>query len=127
LGISVNNDGTISLNATSLTSELSSDYSGVVSFFQNSNSWGTEFSNTLNNLGTSSATGTLALALKADTSIESSLNLNVSNEQVIISAQQVSLTLALTSANEILQSIPSQLDNINELYSSISGYQAPRG
>jgi len=127
LGLGVNNDGTLSLDSTALTSELNSDYSGVVNFFQNSNSWGVGFSNTLYNLGTSNVVGSLALALSSDSSIESSLNLNITNENTIISAQQTSLTLELTSANEILQAIPSEIDNINELYSSITGYQAPTG
>ena len=122
LGISVNDDGTISLNTATLSSELNSDFSGVVGFFQDANSWGVDFSNTLNNLGTSNTSGTLALALSADSSTESSLNQNISTENLYISAQQTSLTAELTSANEILQAIPSQLDNINELYSAITGY-----
>jgi flagellar hook-associated protein 2 len=126
LGLTVNNDGTISINSATLNSELNSDYSGVVNFFQTANSWGVDFSNTLNNLGTSNVSGTLALALKADSASESSLNQNISDENLRISAQQVSLTLELTSANEILQSIPSNLDEINELYSAITGYQAPK-
>jgi flagellar hook-associated protein 2 len=126
LGFSVNNDGTISLDTAALTSELNSDYSGVVSFFQNSNSWGVDFSNTLSNLGTSNVEGTLALALKSDGAIESSLNLNISNEDLLISAQQVSLTIELTTANEILEAIPSNLNEVNELYSAVTGYQAPQ-
>jgi len=125
LGIGVNNDGTLTLDAGALNNELNSDYSGVVSFFQNSNSWGTGFSTTLNNLGTSSVTGTLALALSSNSAIESSLNQNISNQELRISAQQVSLTLELTQANEILQSIPSNLNEVSELYSAITGYQAP--
>lgn len=127
LGITVNDDGSLSLDETTLTSELSSDYSGVVNFFQNTNSWGKALTNALDSLGTSSTTGSLALALSANSSVESTLNLNISNENTIISAEQSSLTLSLTSANEILQSIPSEIDNINELYSSITGYQAPTG
>jgi flagellar hook-associated protein 2 len=96
-----------------------------VSFFQNSNSWGVDFSNTLNNLGTSNVTGSLALALSADQATVSSLNQNISTENLQISAEQSSLTLELTSADEILQAIPSNLENINELYSAITGYQAP--
>jgi flagellar hook-associated protein 2 len=126
LGISVNNDGTISLDAATLNDELNSDFSGVVSFFQNSNSWGVDFSNTLNNLGTSSVTGTMALALKADSATESSLNQDISKENLLISAQQISLTAELNSANEILQAIPSNVNNVNELYSAITGYQAPQ-
>jgi flagellar hook-associated protein 2 len=126
LGISTNDDGTLSLDSATLNSELNSDYSGVVSFFQDANSWGVDFSNTLNNLGTSNTEGTLALALAADSASESSLNQNISNENLVISAQQSSLTQELTSADEILQSIPSNLNNINELYSAITGYQAPQ-
>jgi flagellar hook-associated protein 2 len=126
LGVSVNNDGTLSLDTNALNSELNTDYSGVVSFFQNNNSWGLQFSTTLNNLGTSSPTGTLALSLTSDSAIEASLNTDVSNEDRLISTEQVSLTLELTSANEILQSIPSNLNNVAELYSAITGYQAPQ-
>ena len=126
LGISVNNDGTISLDSATLSNELNSDYSGVVNFFQNANSWGLDFSNTLNNLSTSNPLGTLALGLSSDSATESSLNTDISNENLLISAQQVSLTDELNSANEILQSIPSNVNDVNELYSAITGYQAPQ-
>ena len=125
LGITVNDDGSLSLDSATLSSELNTDYSGVVGFFQDANSWGVDFSNTLNNLGASNVDGTLALALKADSATESSLNQNLSSENQLISTEQISLTLELTSADEILQAIPSNLDNINELYSAITGYQAP--
>ena len=52
LGISVNNDGSLTLDATSLDSVLNSDYSSVVGFFQNANSWGQTFSNMLTDSGT---------------------------------------------------------------------------
>lgn len=126
LGISAQDDGTISLDSATFEQELNSDYSGITAFFQDANSWGVDFSNTVNNLGTSSVTGTLALALSANSSIESSLNQSISAENQTISAEQASLTMELTSANEILQAIPQNLDNINELYSAITGYQAPR-
>ena len=125
LGFSVNNDGTLSLDVATLGSELNSDYSGVLAFFQDSNSWGLDFSTTLNNLGTSSTTGLLSLALSANHATESSLQGNISNEDLLISTEQVSLTLELTSANEILQAIPANLNEVNELYSAITGYQAP--
>jgi flagellar hook-associated protein 2 len=125
LGISVNDDGTISLDSTTLNNELNSDYSGVISFFQNANSWGVDFSNALDNLGTSSVTGSLALALSADSATESSLNQNITTENLLISTEQSSLTQELNSANEILQAIPANLNEVNELYSAITGYQAP--
>ena len=40
LGISVNNDGSLTFDAASLDSVLNSDFSGAVGFFQNASSWG---------------------------------------------------------------------------------------
>lgn len=122
LGVSVNNDGTLSLDSTSLSSVLNSDYSGVVGFFQNANGWGLTFASAINNAGTGSSTGVLSLAEKSNSSVESTLNANIKREDSIISARQVSLTLELNSANEILQALPSQLNAANELYSAITGY-----
>jgi flagellar hook-associated protein 2 len=122
LGISVNNDGSLTLDATSLDSVLNSDYSSVVGFFQNVDSWGQTFSNMLTNTGTTAGTGILALASSSNSNIESTLNADISREESQISAEQKSLTAALTSANEIMQMLPSQLQGVNELYSAITGY-----
>jgi flagellar hook-associated protein 2 len=127
LGISVNNDGSISLDAASLDSVLNSDYSGVVGFFQNANSWGQTFSNILTNAGVSSPTGVLSLASTSNSNIEATLKANISKEETLISAQQKSLTAELNSANEIMQELPSQLQGVNELYSAITGYNQQKG
>lgn len=125
LGVSVNNDGTLSLDQTSLTSVLNNDYSGVVAFFQDANSWGQSFSKVLSNSGTGT-NGLMKYALSANSSIESNLNADISREDSIISAQQKSLTLEMNSVNEILQALPSQLNQANELYSAITGYNQTR-
>jgi flagellar hook-associated protein 2 len=122
LGISVNNNGSLTLDATSLDSLLNSDYSGVVGFFQNANGWGQNFSTMLTNSGPAAATGILALAATSNSNIESTLNADISKENSHISAQQASLTAELNSANQIMQELPSQLDGVNELYSAITGY-----
>jgi flagellar hook-associated protein 2 len=122
LGITVNNDGSMTLDAASLDSVLNSDYSSVVGFFQNTNSWGQSFSSMLTSAGTSSVTGILALESKSNSTIESTLNAEVAREDTYISSQQKSLTAELNSANEIMQALPSQLEGVNELYSAITGY-----
>jgi flagellar hook-associated protein 2 len=122
LGISVNTDGTLSLDETTLVSALDSDYSSVAGFFQNANSWGANFTKTLTNAGDSSSTGILKMAEKSNSSTESTLNADISREEILISAQESSLTLELTSANEIMQMIPMQISEVNELYSAITGY-----
>jgi flagellar hook-associated protein 2 len=81
----------------------------------------------LTNAGTSSPTGLLSLATSSDSSIESTLNSDISKEDIAISAEQKSLTAELTSANEVIQEIPMQLSQVNELYSAITGYNSTNG
>jgi len=127
IAISASDNGTLTFDAASLDSALNSDFSGVQGFFQNANSWGQSFSHLLNSAGTSSATGILSLASKSNSNIESTLNADISKENLLISAEQVSLTAELNSANEIMQQLPSQLQGVNELYSAITGYNQNRG
>jgi len=122
LGISVNNDGSLTLDATSLDSVLNADYGGVVGFFQNAGGWGETFSTTLTNSGSATRTGILGLASSSNSNIESTLNADISKEQLLISAQQVSLTNELNQANQIMQQLPSELQGVNELYSAITGF-----
>jgi flagellar hook-associated protein 2 len=122
LGISVNNNGSLTFDATSLDSLLNTNYGDVAGFFQNANSWGQNFATMLTNAGSSSSTGLLALAGKSNSSTESTLNAEITKENSYISAQQASLTAELNQANQILQELPSQLQGVNELYSAITGF-----
>jgi flagellar hook-associated protein 2 len=122
LGVSVNNDGTLTFDATSLDSVLNTDYSSVAGFFQNATSWGQSFSTILTNAGTKSPTGILSLASTSNSNIEATLNADISKEDLLISAEQKSLTTELNQANQIMQQLPSLLDQVNELYSAITGY-----
>ncbi len=122
LGISVNDDGTLTFDADSLDTVLNTDYNSVVGFFQNANGWGQSFADMLNNAGTSSPTGILSLASSSNSNIESTLNAEISKENSMISAEQSSLTTELNSANEIMQQLPTELNGMNELYSAITGY-----
>ena len=129
LGITVSQkaDGSLTFDAGALDSVLNSDYGSVVGFFQNANSWGQTFSNILTSAGTSSSKGILALASRSNSNVESTLNAEISKEEILISAQQKSLTAELNSANEIMQALPSQLEGVNELYSAITGYNQNTG
>jgi flagellar hook-associated protein 2 len=122
LGISVNKDGSLTLDANALDSLLNSDYTSVIGFFQGANSWGQSFSNMLTDAGTSSSTGILKLAQTSNSNIETSLNAEISKEDAYISSQQTKLTAELNQANEILQQLPSQLSGMNEMYAAITGY-----
>jgi flagellar hook-associated protein 2 len=120
-------DGTMDFDASVLDAALNSDYSGVLGLFQNANSWGQSFQTMLNNAGSSSSSGTLALAQKANSNMESTLNADVTKEDATIATQKAKLTTELNAANEIMQQLPSQLQGINEMYSAISGYNQNKG
>ena len=122
LGISANPDGTLALNATTLDATLNSNYSDVVGFLQNNGSWGRGLTTTLNTLGSSSSTGAIALELAQNSSVETSLNTNITNENALIAVQTKTLTAELNTANEELQAIPQQLNELNEIYSAVTGY-----
>jgi flagellar hook-associated protein 2 len=122
LGINMNNDGTLTLNADTLNSALNSNLADVTGFLQNSGSFGQTMSTTLNNLGTQAPNGSIYLAQQQNAAQETALNADISNEETLLAAQKTQLTNELNAANQILQSIPSQLNQVNEIYSSFTGY-----
>ncbi|MDR3742566.1 MAG: flagellar filament capping protein FliD [Terracidiphilus sp.] len=126
LGITVNSDGSLTLDASSLDSLLNTDFSGVAGFFQDANSWGSNLSTVLTQAGSTSSTGILKLAQNSNSSVESNLNAYISREESLISVQQKHLTAELTSANEILQSLPTQLESMSEIYAAITGYNSSK-
>ncbi len=122
LGITVSNTGTLALDSSTLDSVLNSNYSDVVGFLQNTGSFGHVLATTLDNLGSSSPTGAITLALAANSSQEATYNDDVTAQNALIATQQASLTTELNTANQVLQAIPEQLDEMNELYSALTGY-----
>src|ERR1700729_990207 len=127
LGIGMNNDGTLALNADTLNSVLNSNFPDVTGFLQNSGSFGQTMAATLNNLGTQAPNGAVYLAQQQNSAQEAALNTDISNEDAVLAAQKTQLTDELNTANEILQSIPSQLNEVNEMYSAITGYNTGNG
>jgi flagellar hook-associated protein 2 len=125
LGITANAsaDGTISLDADALSNALNINFNQVVSLFQDTGSFGSTFTDTLNGLGNSSAEGgAISLALSEDSSQEATLNDNVSKQEALIATQKTSLTTELNTANQVLQSIPEMIQEVNEMYGAITGY-----
>ncbi|MGC2301541.1 MAG: flagellar filament capping protein FliD [Acidobacteriaceae bacterium] len=132
LGISVAQDGsgTLTLDGSTLDSMLNSNFQDAMNFFQTSSSYtsfGGNFTTMLNNLGNAGPTGAVYLALQQNSTEESGLNTNITNENKSISAQQTQLTTELNAANYTLQEIPEELQSVNELYSAITGYDENPG
>ena len=126
LGISASAsaDGTVTLDAGALSNALNSNFSQVVALFQNADGLGWSFAQTLNNLGSSRTSGAISLALSEDASLEKALNDNISKQEELIATQKTNLTAELNMANQILQSIPQQIQQVSEMYSAITGYNS---
>jgi len=122
LGIGFNQDGTLSLNADNLNAALNNNFADVTGFLQNSGSFGQGLNAVLNNLGSQSTKGVIYLAQQQNTAQEASLTLNISNEDALLATEKTTLTMELNTANQILQSIPAQLNQVNEMYSAVTGY-----
>ena len=127
LGIGFNQDGTLTLNGDTLDNALNNNFSDVTGFLQNSGSFGQSFVTTLNNLGTQAPNGAIYLAQQQNSAQEAALNLSISNEDALLATEKTNLTTELNTANEILQAIPSQLSEINEMYSAVTGYNTGNG
>jgi flagellar hook-associated protein 2 len=122
LGITVNPDGSLKFDSTALDAKLNSNFADVTGYLQNSGGFGQSFISTLNGLSSTSTSGAVYLALQQNSIQETSLNNNVSREETLIATDKKSLTAELNLANEELQAIPQQLNEVNELYSAITGY-----
>jgi flagellar hook-associated protein 2 len=122
IGLSLNSNGTLSLDTDQLTTALNDNYSGVQALFQNTSSFGLNLEQAVNNAGTGSATSILSQAQTANSTAETNLNSTISTMDARIATQQTSLTAELNAANQTLQEIPLQLTMVNEIYSAITGY-----
>jgi flagellar hook-associated protein 2 len=128
LGISINSDGTLTLDSETLNGALNSNFSDVTGFLQNSGSFGQTLSAALNNSGTQAPDGAIFLAQQQNSTQGTALNADISNENSLLAAQKTQLTDELNTANQILQSIPSQLNEVNEIYSATTGFnENPQG
>jgi flagellar hook-associated protein 2 len=123
LGISVNQDGTLTFSQDDLASTLNSSFSDAVGYLQNTGSFGANFTSVLNDLSGTNTTGAIYLAEQQNSNEEKVLNDNVTNEEARLATQKISLTTELNTANQILQAIPSQLSEIDEMYSAVTGYR----
>jgi flagellar hook-associated protein 2 len=122
LGISVNDDGSLTFDSSSLDATLNSSFSDVLGYLQNPGSFGQNLSITLNNLGTQAPNGAIYLAQQENSTQETALNTDISNEEALLATEKTNLTTELNTANQVLQSIPEQLNEVNEMYSAVTGY-----
>ena len=121
LGISVGTNGQLSLDTSALNNALQSNFTGVTNFFQNAGDFAQNLTTVLNGLG-NSGQGALALRVTQNSSEESTLADNKTKLETRLATYQTSLTTELNAANEILQAIAQQLEEMKQIYAAITGY-----
>lgn len=115
LGITMNDDGTLSVDTTQLGNALASDPTDVLNFFQNSSQSGfaNNFSNDLANL-TDPTNGLLNLDLTENQQEQTDLTNTISDFQSQMTAQQQQLTTEFSQVNALLEEYPYQLEAIDQ-------------
>jgi flagellar hook-associated protein 2 len=115
LGISVNTDGTLSVNSATLNSALQNNFSTVQNFFQGASLNG--FANSLDQQLTSfisPADGAFTVDLQSMNTEYTSLQTDISNFQTnIIDPLQTQLQAEFSKAEIALQQLPNELKNVD--------------
>ncbi len=115
LGISTNDDGTLTVDATQLASSFASNPAAVQSFFQNSSQTGfaNNFNADLTNL-TDPTEGILNVDLAQNQAEQTDLSTSITNFQTQLATEQTALTAEYAQVNASLQAYPLLLQQVTE-------------
>jgi flagellar hook-associated protein 2 len=106
IGINLNNDGTLSATASSLTSALASNFSGVQKFLQTTTTgFASNLSTVLGNF-TDSSQGALGLDAKGISQSSQALSQQISDLQAALVNKRQGLTAVYAQVNATLQQLP---------------------
>jgi flagellar hook-associated protein 2 len=115
LGISINKDGTLSVNSATLQNTLQNNFSGVQQFFQ-----GTALNGFANNMDQQLTTflapgnGAFTVELSSISSQETTLQTEISNFQTnVLQPLQTRMTAEFSQAETELQELPNELKQIS--------------
>jgi len=122
LGLSLNRDGTLTFDSSQMDVVLNSNFDDVMGYMQNVGSFGQTMTASLNGLSSTRTTGAIYLALQQNTSQEAALNDSIQTQEERIATQKAQLTTQLNTVNQILQGLPDQLNEVDQMYNAITGY-----
>ena len=116
LGISTNQDGTLSLDTDTLNSAVTSNSSAVATFFQgaSSNGFAASVTNTLDTY-TDSTQGAFTIDLKSISSEYTDLGNQIDTLELYLTSQQTILTAKYNAADIAIQELPQQIKQIQAL------------
>jgi len=120
LGISFNNDGTLTVNSGSLATALQSNPAAVQAFFQGATpgNFGTNLTNTLNNIA-NPITGAVATDIAGLAQSQISITQQISDFQAQLATTTQQLTAQYVQVDTTLQELPQLLDQINQQLNSL--------
>lgn len=116
MGISMNDDGTLTLDSSTLDNTIQNNFSDVQNFFQGTSSNG--FANTLDsvlNTYTDPSEGAFTVDLQSISSENSDLQNQINTFQLYIASEQTTLTTDYSNAEIALEQLPSKISQINEI------------
>jgi flagellar hook-associated protein 2 len=120
IGISLNNDGTLSVDNGALSSALSSNYSAVQNLLQNTtNGFAQNLTNVINTI-TDPASGILTLDAQNIQSSAQDLNQQISDLQAALTVQEQNLTTIYSNVNTTLQELPLLENETSQQLSAIT-------
>jgi len=114
LGISMNNDGTLSIDNAKLSAAVNSDFTGVQNFFHPAT--GTGFASSIKDLLdplTDPTQGAFSIELKGMSDGQKSFQDQIDNYEVYIATQQQLLTVQYTQVDLALRQLPLLQQQIN--------------
>ena len=114
LGVTMNNDGTLTLDNSTLTNAVQNNYSGVQNFFQGaaSNGFVSQFNGQLNTL-TDPVSGAFTVDLQSINSENQDLQSQINDFQTYLNNQTTLLTNEYNQADILLQQLPIEEQQIN--------------
>ncbi|MFZ0954989.1 MAG: flagellar filament capping protein FliD [Candidatus Sulfotelmatobacter sp.] len=115
LGINTNDDGTLTVDASQLSSSFASNPAAVQNFFQNTalTGFANNLSSDLTNL-TDPTQGVLNVDLAQNEATQTDLSTSISNFQTQLTAEQQALTTEYSEVNASLQAYPLLLQQVTE-------------
>jgi flagellar hook-associated protein 2 len=120
LGVSMNNDGTLTVNSATLQSALQSNPSAVQSFFQSGNagSFGSNLSSILSGIA-DPISGSIAQDMNGLQQSQSSLTQQISDFQDQLNTMQQQLTQQYVQVDTTLQQLPLLLQQVSQQLQSL--------
>jgi flagellar hook-associated protein 2 len=119
IGVNLNDDGTLSVDNSALSTALSANYTGVQNLFQNATTGFSQNLNTVINNFTAPKTGILTLDAQSVTDTASGLNQQIIELQAALADQEQNLTSVYSKVNATLQELPLLESQITQQLASV--------